>query len=56
VGGSNERRRRAEGPVDFGSLNAYLSARVISDIERRTATNFDYVLVLLGPKAAARRE
>ncbi len=41
---------------DFGSLNAYLSARVISDIERRTATKFDYVLVLLGRKAAARRE
>ena len=33
---------------DFGSPNAYLAARVIPDIERRTATKFDYVPVLLG--------
>ena len=33
---------------DFGSPNAYLAARVISDIERRTSTKFDYVPVLLG--------
>jgi 2-hydroxychromene-2-carboxylate isomerase len=33
---------------DFGSPNAYLAARVIPDIERRTGTRFDYVPVLLG--------
>ena len=33
---------------DFGSPNAYLAARVIPDIERRTSTKFDYVPVLLG--------
>ena len=33
---------------DFGSPNAYLAARVIPDIERRTGTKFDYVPVLLG--------
>ena len=33
---------------DFGSPNAYLAARVIPDIERRTATKFDYVPALLG--------
>ena len=33
---------------DFGSPNAYLAARVIPDIERRTATKFEYVPVLLG--------
>ena len=33
---------------DFGSPNAYLAARVIPDIERRTETKFDYVPVLLG--------
>jgi 2-hydroxychromene-2-carboxylate isomerase len=33
---------------DFGSPNAYLAARVIPDIERRTATKFDYVPVLVG--------
>jgi 2-hydroxychromene-2-carboxylate isomerase len=33
---------------DFGSPNAYLAARVIPDIEQRTATKFDYVPVLLG--------
>lgn len=33
---------------DFGSPNAYLAARLIPDIERRTGTKFDYVPVLLG--------
>ena len=33
---------------DFGSPNAYLAARVIPEIERRTATRFEYVPVLLG--------
>jgi len=33
---------------DFGSPNAYLAARVIPDVERRTGTRFDYVPVLLG--------
>jgi 2-hydroxychromene-2-carboxylate isomerase len=33
---------------DFGSPNAYLAARAIPDIERRTATKFDYVPALLG--------
>jgi len=33
---------------DFGSPNAYLAARVIPEIERRTATKFEYVPVLLG--------
>jgi 2-hydroxychromene-2-carboxylate isomerase len=33
---------------DFGSPNAYLSARVIPAIERRTGVKFDYVPVLLG--------
>jgi 2-hydroxychromene-2-carboxylate isomerase len=33
---------------DFGSPNAYLAARVIPDVERRTGTKFDYVPVLLG--------
>ncbi len=33
---------------DFGSPNAYLAARVIPDIERRTGAKFDYVPVLLG--------
>lgn len=33
---------------DFGSPNAYLAARVVPDIERRTGTRFDYVPVLLG--------
>jgi 2-hydroxychromene-2-carboxylate isomerase len=33
---------------DFGSPNAYLSQRVIPDIERRTGVKFDYVPVLLG--------
>ena len=33
---------------DFGSPNAYLAARVIPEIERRTGAKFDYVPVLLG--------
>jgi 2-hydroxychromene-2-carboxylate isomerase len=33
---------------DFGSPNAYLAARLIPDIERRTGTTFEYVPVLLG--------
>ena len=33
---------------DFGSPNAYLAARVIPDVERRTGAKFDYVPVLLG--------
>jgi 2-hydroxychromene-2-carboxylate isomerase len=33
---------------DFGSPNAYLSHRVIPDIEARTGARFDYVPVLLG--------
>ena len=33
---------------DFGSPNAYLSHRVIPEIERRTAAAFRYVPVLLG--------
>jgi 2-hydroxychromene-2-carboxylate isomerase len=39
---------RVEFLFDFGSPNAYLAARVIPDIERRTSTKFDYVPVLLG--------
>lgn len=33
---------------DFGSPNAYLSHRVIPDIESRTGATFEYVPVLLG--------
>lgn len=33
---------------DFGSPNAYLSAKVIPSIERRDGVKFDYVPVLLG--------
>lgn len=33
---------------DFGSPNAYLSHRVIPDIETRTGVKFEYVPVLLG--------
>jgi 2-hydroxychromene-2-carboxylate isomerase len=39
---------KVEFHFDFGSPNAYLAARVIPDIERRTGTKFDYVPVLLG--------
>ena len=33
---------------DFGSPNAFLSHRVIPEIEKRTAASFEYVPVLLG--------
>lgn len=33
---------------DFGSPNAFLSHRVLPDIEKRTGAKFDYVPVLLG--------
>lgn len=33
---------------DFGSPNAYLSHRIIPDIERRTGVAFSYVPILLG--------
>ena len=33
---------------DFGSPNAYLSHRVVPDIEKRTGARFIYVPVLLG--------
>lgn len=33
---------------DFGSPNAYLSWKVVPEIEKRTATKFQYVPVLLG--------
>lgn len=33
---------------DFGSPNAYLSHKVLPDIERRTGVKFEYVPVLLG--------
>jgi 2-hydroxychromene-2-carboxylate isomerase len=33
---------------DFGSPNAYLSHRVIPDIESRTGARFDYIPILLG--------
>jgi 2-hydroxychromene-2-carboxylate isomerase len=33
---------------DFGSPNAYLSHKVIPDIEARTGARFEYVPVLLG--------
>lgn len=39
---------RAEFLFDFGSPNAYLSDRVLPDIEKRTGVKFDYVPVLLG--------
>ena len=35
-------------PFDFGSPSAYLAARLIPDVERRTGTRFDHVPVLLG--------
>ena len=38
----------AEFLFDFGSPNAFLSHRVIPDIEKRTGAKFDYVPVLLG--------
>ena len=33
---------------DFGSPNAYLAAKVIPEVEKRTGVTFDYVPVLLG--------
>jgi len=33
---------------DFGSPNAYLAAKVIPEVEKRTGTSFEYVPVLLG--------
>jgi 2-hydroxychromene-2-carboxylate isomerase len=33
---------------DFGSPNAYMSHKVIPDIEKRTAAKFEYVPILLG--------
>jgi 2-hydroxychromene-2-carboxylate isomerase len=39
---------KAEFLFDFGSPNAYLSDRVLSEIEQRTGVKFDYVPVLLG--------
>jgi 2-hydroxychromene-2-carboxylate isomerase len=33
---------------DFGSPNAYLSHKVLPEIERRTGAKFDYVPILLG--------
>ena len=33
---------------DFGSPNAYLAAKVIPDVEKRTGVKFEYVPVLLG--------
>ena len=39
---------KVEFHFDFGSPNAYLAHLVIPQIERRTATKFEYVPVLLG--------
>ena len=39
---------KVEFHFDFGSPNAYLSHRVIPEIELRTGVKFDYVPVLLG--------
>jgi 2-hydroxychromene-2-carboxylate isomerase len=39
---------KVEFHFDFGSPNAYLSHRVIPEIERRTGVKFEYVPVLLG--------
>lgn len=33
---------------DFGSPNAYLAAKVIPDVEKRTGVRFEYVPALLG--------
>jgi 2-hydroxychromene-2-carboxylate isomerase len=33
---------------DFGSPNAYLAAKVIPEVEKRTGSSFEYVPVLLG--------
>ena len=39
---------RVEFLFDFGSPNAYLAARVIPEIERRTGVKFEYAPILLG--------
>lgn len=39
---------RVEFLFDFGSPNAYLSALVIPEVEKRTGATFDYIPVLLG--------
>ena len=39
---------RIEFHFDFGSPNAYLAERVLSEIEKRTGVKFDYIPVLLG--------
>jgi 2-hydroxychromene-2-carboxylate isomerase len=48
MGGEDEMSSRVEFHFDFGSPNAYLSHRVIPEIERRTNVRFEYVPVLLG--------
>ncbi|MBO6634334.1 2-hydroxychromene-2-carboxylate isomerase [Parvibaculum sp.] len=40
--------RQVEFLFDFGSPNAYLSWKVVPEIEKRTGTTFTYVPVLLG--------
>ncbi|MFN4353797.1 2-hydroxychromene-2-carboxylate isomerase [Parvibaculum sp.] len=40
--------KKVEFLFDFGSPNAYLSWKVVPEIEKRTATKFQYVPVLLG--------
>ena len=45
---SETRALKVQFLFDFGSPNAYLAARLIPDIERRTGTKFEYVPVLLG--------
>ena len=39
---------RVQFMFDFGSTNAYLAAKVIPEVEKRTGVSFDYVPVLLG--------
>src|ERR1700676_3456347 len=45
---SGEGMTKVEFHFDFGSPNAYLSHRVIPEIEHRTGVKFEYVPVLLG--------
>lgn len=40
--------KKVEFHFDFGSPNAYLSWKVVPEIEKRTGTKFQYVPVLLG--------
>ncbi len=40
--------KRVQFLFDFGSPNAYLSHKVIPDIEKRTGATFEYVPILLG--------